>query len=396
VSVSEKFMRSVASATTVPVSPPNANPEAGLPLFDPAAFRIPPGTVHVCAGGETPVLRAQAAALERHAKDKSMGPTSRPRLDDEADRLRARLAAFWSVAAEEIGLVSSVAEGMSILVESLDWRPGDNVVLAADEYPSVVAPLALRRGVELRFADMMDAASVAAAVDARTRMLAVSAVSMVDGRRHDLAALRQVADRAGAMLVVDFTQASGWLPIEASVADFAFSSCYKWMLGITGVAVAYWNRERQPRWAPATAGWYSVVMEGRPDYARPLTLQPDARRFTRGNPSHAGVYAMHAALDFLEAFPRGAVQAHVQALTRSLLGRLAEAGIASTTPRDPARHGANVCIAHPQAASIVAAMAERGVLAWNGRGRIRFSFHGYNDAIELDRIMEALSAAMPA
>ena len=365
-----------------------------MPLFDPGAFRIPPGAVHVCAGGETPVLRSQAAALERHAEDKSMGPASRPRLDDEADRLRARLAAFWAVAPEEIGLVSSVAEGMSILVESLEWQPGDNVVLAADEYPSVVAPLALRRRVELRFADMMDPQAVAAAADGRTRMIAVSAVSMVDGRRHDLAALRRVADGAGAMLVVDFTQASGWLPIEASVADFAFSACYKWMLGITGIAVAFWNRARQPGWAPATAGWYSVVMQDGPDWTQPLSLRPDAGRFTRGNPCHAGVYAMHAALDVLEAFPRGAIQAHVQALTAALLDRLAAAGIASTTPRDPRRHGANVCIAHPRAAAIVAAMAERGVLAWNGRGRVRFSFHGYNGADELARIMDALRESL--
>ena len=377
----------------MPVFARNATPPDAVPPFDPTLFRIPPGTVHVCAGGETPVLKAQAAAFDRYAADKSMGPASRPRLDDEADRLRARLGAFWSVGADGIGLVSSVAEGMSILVESLDWRPGDNVVLAADEYPSVVAPLALR-GVELRLADTMDAAAVAAAADARTRMIAVSAVSMVDGRRHDLAALRRVADEAGAMLVVDFTQASGWMPIEAAVADFAFSACYKWMLGITGIAVAYWNRARQPAWAPGTAGWYSIANEGRPDWTRPVALRDDAVRFTRGNPSHAGVYAMHAAMDLLEAVPQAAVAAHVTALTAALLDRLASAGIACSTPRDPARHGANVCIPHPRAAAIVAAMAGRGVLAWNGRGRIRFSFHGYNDAAELDRVMDALTKAL--
>jgi selenocysteine lyase/cysteine desulfurase len=283
---------------------------------------------------------------------------------------------------------------MSILVESLEWREGENVVIAADEYPSIVAPLALRRGVTLRFADMMDAAAVAGAADARTRMIAVSAVSMVDGRRHDLHALRRVADHAGAMLVVDFTQCSGWMPIEASVADFAFSSCYKWMLGLTGVAIAYWNRVRQPAWAPSTAGWWSIVMSGTPDYAQPIKLRDDAGRFTRGNPAHAPVYAMHAAMDFLEAWPRGAIATHVRSLTLALLEALERHRIASTTPRDPARHGANVCIAHPRANAIVNAMAERGVLAWNGRGRIRFSFHGYNDAAELPRIVDTLRATL--
>lgn len=364
-----------------------------MPLLDPVLFRIPEGAVHVCAGGETPVLRSIAAALDRYAEDKSCGPASRPRVDDEAERLCARLADFWRVPHDAIGLVSSVAEGMSILVESLDWRDGDRVVIAADEYPSVVAPV-VQRGVALTLADMMDPDSVAAACGPGTRMIAVSAVSMVDGRRHDLAALRRIADRAGAMLVVDFTQASGWMPIEAGIADFAFSACYKWMLGLTGVAIAFWNRERQPGWAPATAGWYSIRLPGRPDWTQPLALREDALRFTRGNPAHAAVYALHAAMDLHETIPRGALATHVQALTMALLDRLAEAGIASTTPRDPARHGANVCIAHPRANAIVAGMARRGVLAWNGRGRIRFSFHGYNDAAELDRIMDALTTEL--
>lgn len=364
-----------------------------MSLFDPADFRIAPGTCHVCAAGETPFLRAHDAALARHAQDKSAGAAGRARLDAEVERLRARLAGFWAVTSGDIGLVSSVAEGMSMLVESLDWQPGDNVVLDRNEYASVVAPLALRRRVELRFARVADPAAVEAVADRRTRMIAVSAVSYLDGRRHDLPALRAVADRAGAMLVVDYTQATGWLPIEASIADFAFASSYKWMLGMTGLAIAYWNRARQPDWAPATAGWYSIATGPRPDYTAGLALKPDAIRFTRGNPAHASAYVLHSALDYLERFPPGAVRRHVQALTVALLARLEAAGIAVMTPRDPGHHGASVCIEHPRAAEIVAGMAERGVLAWNGRGRIRFSFHGYNDEGDVARIMDALAAA---
>jgi selenocysteine lyase/cysteine desulfurase len=37
-------------------------------------------------------------------------------------------------------------------------------------------------------------------------------------------------------------------------------------------------------------------------------------------------------------------------------------------------------------------MAQRGVLAWNGRGRIRISFHGYNGSDDMDRAADALIA----
>jgi cysteine desulfurase/selenocysteine lyase len=365
-----------------------------VPLFAPTDFLIPPGLIHVCAGGQTPVPHAQGAALARYALDKSTGPAGRARMDAEVDRLRARLAGFWSVAAEEIGLVSSVAEGMSMLVESLDWREGDNVVLDAHEYPSIALPLAMRRGVTLRHVPIMDAEAVAAAVDARTRMVAASAASYFDASRPDLAPLRAAADRVGALLVVDYTQASGWLPVDAAIADFAFAACYKWMLGGTGLAIAYWNRARQPGWAPATAGWYSVADDASNEYRSAPPLRPDANRFTRGNPAHLPAYALQAAMDLHEGLPRGAMQAHVQGLTTALLDRLARAGIPSITPPDPARHGASVCIAHPKASRIVAAMAERNVLTWNGRGRIRISFHGYNDLSQIDPIMGALTAAL--
>ena len=186
------------------------------------------------------------------------------------------------------------------------------------------------------------------------------------------------------------------MPIDASIADFAFSSCYKWMLGTTGTAVAYWNRARQPHWAPNSAGWYSIIDSGRLNYAHGLQLRPDAMRFTRGNPAHLSIYVLNQALDFLLQYDMRDVQAHVQTLTTALLARLAANDIASTTPPDPARHGASVCIAHPQANALVDALYQRGVWAWGGRGRVRFSFHGYNSLADVAHIEAALLDCLSA
>lgn len=369
------------------------------PLFDPADFRIPPGVAHVCAGGETPFLRRHDAALLAYAADKSAGAPGRAAQEAMVSRARDLIAAAWGVPREDIGFSAHVAEGVSLVVESLDWREGDSIVVDPDEYPSVVAPAALRRHprVGVRFARMGDPEAVAAAVDARTRIIALSHVSYLTGERYDLAPLRRIADAVGALLVVDHTQAAGWLPIRADVADFAFSAAYKWLLGMTGTAVAYWNRARQPRWMPATAGWHSLAAgAARPDYAGGgLALVPDAMRFARGNPAHAALYVLVSALEYLGGHDPAAVQRHAQALTAALLERLREAGIPTTTPADPSRHGASVCIAHPQAAAIAGALQERGVWAWNGRGRIRFSVHGYNGMADVERIMAALGEVWP-
>jgi len=193
------------------------------------------------------------------------------------------------------------------------------------------------------------------------------------------------------LLVVDFTQAAAYLPLEASIADFAFSACYKWLLGVTGVAIAYWNRARQPQWSPASAGWYSFAPGSR-GYDNPLPLRADALRFTRGNPAHASIYVLADALDYLAACDVRDIQAHVQGMTTAMLEQLEALGVPTLTPADPARHGASVCVASPRAQAIVERIARRGVLAWNGQGRIRFSFHGYNSSRDVDQAMGALSA----
>jgi selenocysteine lyase/cysteine desulfurase len=375
---------------------PGALMDGMEPLFDLSAFRIPPGVAHVCAGGETPFLRRHDAALLAYAADKSAGAPGREAQEAQVAEARERMAAAWGVDRGDIGFCAHVAEGVSLVVESLDWRAGDNLVVDPDEYPSVVAPAAMRRHprIEIRLARMGDPAAVAAAVDERTRMIGVSHVSYLTGERYDLAPLRAAADRVGALLVVDHTQAAGYLPIRPQLADFAFAAAYKWLLGMTGTAVAYWNRARRPGWAPATAGWHSLAAgTARPDYAGGgLALVPDAMRFARGNPAHASVYVLNSALDYLGGFDPETVQRHVQALTVALMERFSHAGIPSNTPADPARHGASVCVAHPQAAALARALQERGAWAWNGRGRVRFSFHGYNGIADVERTADAMGA----
>ncbi|MCX7384565.1 MAG: aminotransferase class V-fold PLP-dependent enzyme [Alphaproteobacteria bacterium] len=364
------------------------------PLFDPADFRIPEGVSHVCAGGEPPFLFAHDAALLRYAEDKSSGMPGRTAMEAEVNRAQARVAARWGAVADEIGFVSSVADGVAMVAESLEFRPGDNIVVDALEYPSIVAPFAMQRHpkLEIRVARGTAPDRLEGLIDARTRVIGASCVSYMTGERFDIAALRRAADKVGALLVVDFTQAAGWMPIDATLTDFAFAACYKWLLGTTGTAIAYWNRTRQPDWVPTTAGWHSIAGFSRPDWAGPIEVKPGGLRFTRGNPAHGPVYVLNAALDYLDRHDQALLHRHVSSLTAALIEGLTKAGIPLTTPADPARHGANVCMDSSEAQAMCNELHARKVFAWNGHGRLRFSFHGYNAMPDVTRIL----AEMPA
>ena len=365
------------------------------PLFDPADFHIGSNITHVCAGGETPFLRRHDDALARYIHDKSQGSPGRIAQEATVERAREQMATLWNVRSDEIGWVSNVAEGVSIVLDSLDFQHGDNVCVMATEYPSVVAPLLARPQpkYEVKLLSPANAVGLAAGVDQNTRAILVSYVSYLNAERFDLQLLRRAADKVGALLIVDFTQASGYLPIMASVADFAFSASYKWMLGMTGVATAYWNRQRMPNWQPVSAGWYSLSSDAT-GYDNGITLRSDALRFTRGNPCHAGLYVLSSALDYLAQFDPVEIQAHIHGLTTDLLARLTKHGIESSTPEDPAHHGASICLSRSDAHELHTRMGQANVLTWNGRGRLRISFHGYNCKTDVDRVESALLQAL--
>lgn len=363
------------------------------PLFDPAEFRIPSGVAHVCAAGETPFLYSHDEALRQYAIDKSSGMRARPAKEARAEAARALIAGMWHVPKDDISFVANVAEGVSIVCESIDWQDGDNVCFADIEYPSVVNPFLARGGrPEVRIAGPGKALDDI--VDGRTRLIGVSCVSYLDGSRADLQHMRALADRVGAMLVVDYTQAAGYLPIDASVCDFAFSSCYKWLLGSTGTAVGFWNRARRHEWRPSTAGWYSVMrIPTHPDYTGGVALRPDAARLTRGNPSFPSLYILANALDYLSRFEVEAVWSHVDALAGALIDGLAVKGLAVATPREGSRRGANVTVFMDEALPVAERLRERGVYCWAGAGRLRFSFHGYNSLSDVDRIVSSMGPA---
>src|SRR5690348_1709859 len=142
---------------------------AAAPLFDPAAFDLPKNVVHVCAGGETPPLRRHVASFAAYLKDKADGAPGRVAQNALVERVRARVGTMWRVAPDDIGFAGSVAEGVSMLHESITWRAGDNVCVDGNEYPSVVVPFALAgSGVpEIRLAQGTGPDRILEKIDAR-------------------------------------------------------------------------------------------------------------------------------------------------------------------------------------------------------------------------------------
>jgi selenocysteine lyase/cysteine desulfurase len=133
----------------------------------------------------------------------------------QVERMRADAARMIGADADEIALVRNTTCGISLVAEGLSWKPGDNVVTLADEFPSNMFPwLQLAdRGVETRRVPTengrLNLDDLAAACDARTRLVSVSWVGYATGYRHDIERIVEIAHSRGALMFLDAIQGLG-------------------------------------------------------------------------------------------------------------------------------------------------------------------------------------------
>ena len=370
-------------------------------LVDKHDFLRASEVAHLCAGGETAILKSHLAAVERFFTVKSDGQLGR-----EIGTMgilasaRARAANLFGVAPEDIAFMNSASEGISQLTAAIDWQPGDNVVVEDIEFPSGVltwTPLE-RRGVEIRVARQWgreaSLARLADAVDSRTRAIHTSQVSYLTGRRYQLEDLAGIAHEVGALLGIDATHAAGVIPVAARHADIVVSSCYKFLLAVHGAAIVYRNPERLGNLEPKTIGWHSA--RGPFDLINPtqFELLPEAARFEAGNPPFMALAVLDNALAYLDSIGPEPIERHVLALGSVVWDELERRGLTMLSPRAEAQRGPNVAFLWDDPADLVRRMAERGVLIWGDTGRIRISFHVYNDSDDIDRLLAALDVCL--
>jgi len=351
---------------------------------------------HLAAGGETPPFRSHLAAIGRFLCDKGDGMPGRHRMAEMVRRVKEALGRMLRGRPEDVALLASASEGLFVAAAGVDWRAGDNVVVEHAEYPSVrYAWQRLPVPVEVRTVGQGAVASTAefrSAVDARTRVIAVSHVSYLTGVRHDLTAFRQIADTVGARLVVDASHALGVVPVDGSLCDAVVSAAYKFLFGVHGVGVFYVNNRRWPDLAPPWVGWHSAIaVDWQQRSERVYELKPDAERFEIGNLNFLGVYVLANALDYLERLGPANIERHVLGLGDELWHGLRALDLPLLTPEPPAARAGNICFAADAPEHLEEHLRRVGVLVWGSEGRIRMSLHVYNDSADVARALRAVT-----
>jgi cysteine desulfurase/selenocysteine lyase len=327
------------------------------------------------------------------------------------DDARAEIARFLGGRPDEIVLTRGTTEAVNLVAHS--WGkthvgPGDAVIATALEHHSNLVPwqvLCAKRGATLRIAPIddrgrIDLAALAALLDERVKLVAVSQLSNVAGTIAPIAEIAALAHAAGAVVLVDGAQAVAHLAVDVAAlgCDFYAFSGHK-LFAPTGTGVL-WGRRALLAAMPAWQTGGEMVAHVDEDRAR---LREPPHRFEAGTPNIAGVIGLGAAIRYLATLDRAAIARHEARLHRRLRDELAaQAGVRVLGDPEAAVVAFTVEGAHPHD---IATIADRdGVAIRSGHhcaeplhhrlgadASARASLALYSDDADLDALIASVS-----
>jgi selenocysteine lyase/cysteine desulfurase len=203
------------------------------------------------------------------------GRTSWEHWGDYAERARVAFARMIRVPVDWVAIGANTSTMVGLMAAALP--DGARVVSAEPEFTSLLWPFLVQgRGITV---EVVQVEELADAIDERTDVVAVSAVQSATGQVADLHGVSEAAAAHGARVVVDATQACGWLPLDGTTFDMVVCSAYKWLCSPRGTAFMSVRPEVGDMITPHGAGWYAGEDVHSSYYGPPVRLATNARRF---------------------------------------------------------------------------------------------------------------------
>jgi cysteine desulfurase / selenocysteine lyase len=318
---------------------------------------------------------------------------------DDADRVRESIARLIHCTADDVAFIPTASAGLALLMNGMEWRPGDRVVTLTDEFPNQLywpAVLA-ERGVEFvetpweRFHDV---------VTPSTRLVLLSTVNYANGFRPPMEDVARFVHGCGARLFVDATQSAGALALDMATLqpDMLAVHGYKWMLTPEGVGFLYVSPEFRRTLRPTVIGWRSDrgwrgvdnLQHGAP------VFKTSAEKYEGANLPSALVYALSASVDMMLEIGPAVIERRVMELAACARERLRAVG--ARLLADEAPHFDSPIVAARfeghDASALARELKSRRVLVAARHGNLRVSTHFYNNEDDIAQLETQLRALL--
>ena len=379
----------------------------GLVFLDTAASAQKPKAV---IDGVTEYYRTDYANVHRGVYRLSSAST------DQFEKARETARRFINAAhADEIVFVRGTTEGINLVAYSWGAKflgPGDEVILSELEHHSNIVPWQLLRdrigfkivAVPIDATGGLDLAAYERLLSPRTKMVALTHISNVNGHIVPVETMIRLAHARGAKVLLDGAQAVPRFPVDVRALDvdfYAFSGHKAY--GPSGIGVLYGKKDllvEMPPWQGGGSMIASVTFE------RTTYLEPP-HRFEAGTPDISGAIGLGYALDYIDGLGREAIREHEDALTGYALRQLSglpgvsvvgggqrQLGVISFTIEGIHPHDVGQVLDQNNVAVRAGHHCAQPLMDRLGvAGTTRASFGVYNDEADVDALVAAIRKA---
>jgi selenocysteine lyase/cysteine desulfurase len=262
----------------------------------------------------------------------------RTRQPDDKLRVRTRLAKMAGVGPEELIITRNTTESLDTVINGYDWQPGDEAVMAAQDYGAMLDMFKLqarRHGIVNRVVSLpLDPRSddeivqlYANAITPTTRLLMVGHMVNITGHILPVRAISEMAHARGVDVMCDGAHAFAQLAfhIPDLGCDYYGASLHKWLGSPLGAGILYVRQDR--------------IAELWPIYADEGMADTDIRKL-----NHTGTHPVHTdlgidnAIDFHLELGAERKEARLRYLQRYWTTQVRGVpNIVVNTPSDPRR-----------------------------------------------------------
>ena len=378
----------------------------GLP--DRAEFPVVKSEVCLNNARWHPISAGATRAVQQYLEYKATGGGAAADYGSELQNsARQQFAKLINAKPAEVSFVPSTTVGENLVASAIDLpRSGGNVVTDALHFEGSLYQYGelAKQGLELRIARprewRIDLKDLDRLIDSKTKLVALSAVSMINGYQPDLKAVCDLAHSRGALVYADAVQAVGAVPVDvrASGVDFLACSSYKWLMGDMGLGFLYVREDLLDRVRRSQYGFrqltrveYHVFPYDPPGAAvMDWTASPTAAgHFEVGTISNTTAACLKHSLGYILEVGVEKIQAHRQPLLRRLQTELPRLGFQPMTPADST--SPIVTFAKEDMREVAARLKRAQVDIAVYPHRMRISPSVYNDQGDVDKLLAALS-----
>lgn len=316
-------------------------------------------------------------------------------------RARGLLASMLGVRGEQIAFTRNTSDGFATVAGGLEWKPGDNIVSFAGEFPANFYPWRRVRdkyGVELRLCPerdgRIDLDQFVSMIYANTRVVTISSVQFASGFQADLGRLAEAAHAADALFCVDIIQALGarGYDLPALGVDVASGASHKWLCAPEGCGYIYLSNRAREAVEPTLTGWISVETPW--DFEdREQPWKNNALAWESGTGCSSLFYGLEQSLKLLTETGLDRIENHLKDLSDYLCELLAGKNYDILSSRTPGERSQIVCITSRNGRDcneIAQHLQERNIIVSPRLNRLRVAPHFYNNREDIERLITEL------